>query len=85
VGPSTRFTKLAARLHGAFTAEIDPDGASQSSTVEEEAMSLTTLIFLGLIGWMLFMHTRRGGHGGCCGGHGGEDHTTQGGGEDGTA
>lgn len=48
-------------------------------------MSLTTLIFLGLIGWMLFMHMRRGGQGGCCGGHGDKDHTTQGGGEDGAA
>jgi hypothetical protein len=78
--------KSAARLHGVFTAEIDPDCASQSSTVKEEAMSLTTLIFLGLIGWMLFMHMRPGGHGGCCGGHGEKEHTTtHGEGEDGTA
>lgn len=48
-------------------------------------MSLTSLIFLGLIAWMLFMHMRPGGHGGCGGGHGGSDHTTPGGGGDGTA
>jgi hypothetical protein len=44
-------------------------------------MSLTTLIFLGLIGWMLYMHMRPGGHGGCCGGRGGNDSTEQGGGD----
>jgi hypothetical protein len=51
-------------------------------------MSLTTLIFLGLVGWMLFMHLRPGGHGGCGGAHsgrGGNDDTTQGGGGDGNA
>jgi hypothetical protein len=48
-------------------------------------MSFSTLIFLVLIGWMLFMHMRPGGHGGCGGGRAGKDHPTPGGGEDGTA
>lgn len=48
-------------------------------------MSLTTLIFLGLAGWMLFMHLRPGGHGGCGSAHGAGDHTPRKGGEDGTA
>jgi hypothetical protein len=48
-------------------------------------MSFTTLIFLGLIGWMLFMHLRPGGHGGCGGSHGGQDQTTPRGDGDGTA
>jgi hypothetical protein len=52
---------------------------------EEAAMNVSTLIFLVLIGWMLFMHMRPGGHGGCGGGRGGKDHPTPGGGEDGTA
>jgi hypothetical protein len=80
-----RFTRSAVCLHGVFTAAGDAEHASQSSTLEEATMSLTSLIFLGLIAWMLFMHMRPGGHGGCGGGHGGSDHTTPGGGGDGTA
>lgn len=30
-------------------------------------MSFTSLIFIALIVWMVWMHTRPGGHGGCCG------------------
>lgn len=45
-------------------------------------MSLSIVIFLGLIGWMLFMHMRPGGHGG---GHRGSEDSKRPGGEDGTA
>lgn len=43
-------------------------------------MSLTTLLLIAFIGWMLFMHLRpggHGGHGGGCGmgGHGGHGGT----------
>jgi hypothetical protein len=31
-------------------------------------MSPTTLLLIAFIAWMLFMHLRPGGHGGCCGG-----------------
>jgi hypothetical protein len=45
-------------------------------------MSLTTLLFIGFIAWMLFMHLRPGGHGGCGGGHAGQRTPEQGGDRD---
>jgi hypothetical protein len=43
-------------------------------------MSLTTLIFIALVAFMLFHHLRPGGHGGC-GGHGSGQAPKQGGGD----
>ena len=37
-------------------------------------MDLTTIILIGLFIWMMSMHLRPGGHGGCGGSHG--SHTT---------
>ena len=45
-------------------------------------MSWTTLIFIALFVWMIWMHARPGGHGGC-GGHGSHGGTRTGGGHDG--
>ena len=34
-------------------------------------MSLTTILILAFVAWMLFTHLRPGSHGGGCRGHGG--------------
>jgi hypothetical protein len=46
-------------------------------------MSLTTVLFIAFIAWMLFMHLRPGGHGGGCGSHAGHRAPKEGGDRDG--
>ncbi len=44
-------------------------------------MSLTTILILAFVAWMLLMHLRPGGHGGGCGGHHAEHQTPKEGGD----